>query len=66
MRDRQMQEQQRQRIEHAELVGAHKLEHEKRIFLRNSEQVQTSNIDKFLEEEGVAKVTGMPLDDPNG
>ena len=66
MRDRQIQDQQRQRIEHAELIGAHKLEHEKRIFLRNAKLVQTTGIDQILQNEGVAKVTGMPIDDPKG
>ena len=62
MRDKQIYEQERLRVQHANLVGAHRIEHEKQIYLQNQKQVQTSKLDSLLMTEGVAKVTGMPID----
>ena len=51
----------RQRVEHANLVGALKLEHEKQIYLRNCESLQCSKLDERLKSDGVAKTTGLNI-----
>ena len=62
MQQRQIANLDRQRIEHAALIGALKLEHEKQIYLRNAETVKTLQLDKLFDSDGVGSVTGFDLD----
>ena len=65
MQQRQIDNLDRQRREHAHLVGAMKLEHEKQIYLQNAASLKCPKLDTLLASGGVSKMTGLDLVNPD-